>query len=993
MKPDDQAVEQARGYVATRWLGRRVLRLLPVVVLGGCLLFGAGCATPGMKGTPFYTGEPSEQEKLAAERVYVWPLLYYRSPGLSVCWPLFTAYGVEPTNRVYNVVWPLAQFDRQEHQNRIFPYFWGGGADPADDYRIGFPLYWHFGHPLDKEVGGWDALFPLWCVDRQGPDQSSVYCPWPLVHFMHDGQTSGWHVFPLAGSYGDGNEYFRFQAAFLADQWGNERDAHHGSLVLPLYLYGQNKGAWDFYSLPWSGGHEPDHDWSCLLPVYYHRTNTTGALFLSPLWLQGSSAQPAGGGWAVLVPLLYHSHSAQGAMTLSPLWLSHTAADTNQTSWSALLPVYYHSANKEAAVWLTPLWMQGRSANPAEGGWAALFPLAFHSYNDKSATTLSPLWLSHTAANPQEKSWSTLLPVYYHGAQQGADLLLTPLWAQGTRSNASWQCQLPFYFARQEGADQFWATPLGGLRTAAGRRSWMIYPLLSWGRRHADGGEFWALAPLIHADWNASNSVSHLLPFYYYNSGTHTALSPLWARWTELGCTNALVPPALSWVSSDAASSDLWLALGLGKFSWGAQPGSQYLMPLFYQDRERQQFLSLLWAGWPTAGGRIAALPPALSWKETRPERSDLHLLLCLGQFSWGDKPGAQYLLPFFYQNSSEHTFLSPVWAQWLSAGGTNTAVPLALSWLTADERRKNLWLALGLGKFSWGAQPGSSYLLPVYYHDPQSHEFYTPLYGRDPGVDGYTYFATPLVGQRQGAHTGSWAFPLYSHKREVQSGDIDDWLLWGNHWERDGISRSVFFPVFGYHNFGPLDSVPGSDRRRAHFGKDFFCIPYCWYRNETYLSPAPEARPRPAAPTRMKGGAPLPHLAPVREDKFTHGVFPLWSYANVEKPAQGHQTIDGSCLLWLYNYNREISPLAYAPAGTNDFTCARFLWHFWYYERLNGDVSVDLFPGITYDRKRDGFKKYSWLWRFFRYERDKDGGKKLDLLFIPLMRTAGGGK
>ena len=922
-------LEQGRGAEARHgpaWCN--VFRFLPAVALGGCLLFGAGCASPHLKGTPFYSGPAPRYTGLPEDRLNVFPLVYYRPPVLSALWPffdkndeffalrpLFSVYGLDQPRYQYNVLWPLAQFDRQEHQNRIFPCFWGGGADPVDDYRIGFPLYWHFGHPLDKEVGGWDALFPLWCVNRPGPDQSSVYCPWPLVHFMHNGQEAGWHLFPLAGSYGDGNEYFRFQAAFLADQWGNKREDRQGSLVLPFYIYGRNKDAWDFYSLPWSGGHEPDRDWSCLLPVYYHRTNTTGALFLSPLWLQGSSA------------------------------------------------------------------------HPAEGGWAALFPLAYHSYNDKSSTTLAPLWLSHTAADPREKSWSALLPVYYHGTNQGSDLLLTPLWAQGTHSNVSWQLQLPFYYARQEGADHVWATPLGGLRSDAGQWSWAIYPLLSWGGPRADGGEFWALAPLVHADWNASNSVSHVLPFYYYDSGTHTALSPLWAHWLAGGATNTVVPPALSWVSSDAASSDLWLALGLGKFSWGAQPGSQYLMPLFYQERERQQFLSLLWAGWPTADGHITALPPALSWKETHPGRSDLHLLLFLGQFSWGDKPGSQYLLPFFYQDRAAQTFLSPVWAQWLSSGGRNTAVPLALSWLTADEQRRNLWLALGLGKFSWGARPSSSYLMPFYYHDPQTREIYTPLFGRDPGPDGFTYFATPLVGQRQGAHTGSWAFPLYSHKREVQSGDVDDWVLWGNHWERGGVSRSVLFPVFGYHNFGALDSLPKSGQGSAHFGKDFFCLPYCWYRNETYLSPAPEARQRSATPARV------PASAPVREDKFTHGVFPLWSYANVAKPAQGQQTIDGSCLLWLYNYNREVSPLAHAPTGINDFTCARFLWHVWYYERLNGDVSVDLFPGITYDRRRDGFKKYSWLWRVFRYERDKEGGRKLDLLFIPFMRTAGGGK
>jgi hypothetical protein len=891
-------------------------------------LLGAGCATTEMKGTPFYTGEYSKRLGPAEERVNIWPLLYYRSPALSVLWPIFehtdthlaarpvfSVYGLDHSNHQYNVLWPLAQFDRQTQDNRIFPFFWGGGSWPADDYRVGFPLYWHFGHPLDDKVGGLDALFPLWSLSRHGTNSASLYCPWPLVHFMHKDKKSGWHVFPLAGSYGDGNKYFRFQAAFLASQWGNAREERAGSMVLPLYGYGRRGSEWDFYSLLWSGGQGADSRWNCLLPVFYHRTNTTGSLTLSPLWLQGGAANPGDGGWSALLPLFYRSYGATGSTTLSPLWLAHAATDTQEKSWQALLPLFYHSGSKES------------------------------------------------------------------------DLLLTPLWSQGASSNACWQFLLPLYYARQEGADKFWATPLGGLRNVEGQKSWMIYPLLSWGAPRADGGEFWALAPFVHAAWNQTNSQSHVMPFYYYNSGTHTFLSLPWARWADAGGTNSVVPPLLSWVSSDAESSDLWLALGLGKFSWGAQPGSQYLLPFFYHDRARQMLLSPVWAQWQTGKGSTALVPPLLSWKETSPQRSDFHLLLFFGKFSWGEQPGSQWLFPLFYHDRSDRTFVSLPWARWHSPSTTNSMVPLTLSWLTEEEQCNNFWLALGLGKFSWGKRPGSSWLLPIYYHDPESHTFYTLPYGRKP--EDFTYYATPLVGKREGDQAGSWVFPLYSHKRDTRTGDVDDWVLWGNRWERNGVSRSVFFPVFGYHNFGPRDSAPKSNQRWAHFGKDFFCIPFCWYNNETYLRPSPEELKQTYAARRNKT-APPPQLPLVREDNFGHGVFPLWRYKNVDKPAEGRSDVAGSFLLWLYEYNRTVGPLAQAPAGTNDYTRSRVLWHLWHYERLNDDVSVDVFPGFTYDRKNDGFKKFSWLWRFFRYERSKDGGKKLDVLFIPFMRSEG---
>ncbi|MCX6996226.1 MAG: hypothetical protein NTV49_03875 [Kiritimatiellaeota bacterium] len=762
------------------------------------MLLGAGCATTEMKGTPFYTGEYTKRLGPAEERINVWPLLYYRNPALSVLWPfmdftdthlafrpVLSVYGLNQSNHQYNVFWPLAQFDRHTRDNRIFPFCWGGGRRPADAYRVAFPLYWHYGQPLNDQMGGLDTLFPLWYMRRHGTNQASVFCPWPLVHFMHDGRDSGWHIFPLAGRYSDGNEYFRFQASFLADQWGNKAQDSHGSMILPLYIYGRSKDDWGFYSLPWSCGQNADHRWQCLLPLYYHHQGADGSLTLSPLWLQGFSA------------------------------------------------------------------------NPVEGGWSALLPIFYHSYSDKASTTLSPLWLSHAATDPRQTSWSALLPVFYHGRSPDAKLLLTPLWSQGAGSNSNWQLLLPLYYARQDGADKFWATPLGGLHTDAGQRTWMIYPLLSWGTPRADGGEFWALAPLVHADWNASNSVSHVIPFYYFNGGTRTLLSPLWARWAAGGTTNTVVPPALSWLARDAASSDLWLALGLGKFSWGAQP-------------------------------------------------------------------------------SSSHVF-------------------------------------------------------PLYYRDPRTHEFYSLLYGRNPGAEGFTYFATPLAAVRHGDQTGSWLFPLYSHARDARSGDVDDWFLWGNRWKRGGVSRAVFFPLFGYHNFGPRDSTPKPTQRWAHFGQDFFCLPICWYRNETDVRPAPEEIKQTHAKDRAQAVVPAPQLPLVREDKFQHGVFPLWSHSDVVTPARGRVNTDGACLLWLYDYKREVTPLAKAPAGTNDYTRARVLWRLWHYERLNGDVSLDVFPGFTYDRKTDGFKKVSWLWRFFRYERGQAGAKKLDLLFIPLMRQGAG--
>ena len=81
------------------------------------------------------------------------------------------------------------------------------------------------------------------------------------------------------------------------------------------------------------------------------------------------------------------------------------------------------------------------------------------------------------------------------------------------------------------------------------------------------------------------------------------------------------------------------------------------------------------------------------------------------------------------------------------------------------------------------------------------------------------------------------------------------------------------------------------------------------------------------------------------------------------------------------YSEHREDS-----AKGTSH-THTRVLWKLWDREETDGDVTLDAFPGFTYDSKTNGYSKTSFLWRFFRYENDPEKGKKVDLLFLPLWR------
>jgi len=48
----------------------------------------------------------------------------------------------------------------------------------------------------------------------------------------------------------------------------------------------------------------------------------------------------------------------------------------------------------------------------------------------------------------------------------------------------------------------------------------------------------------------------------------------------------------------------------------------------------------------------------------------------------------------------------------------------------------------------------------------------------------------------------------------------------------------------------------------------------------------------------------------------------------------------------------------------------------------------MDCFPAITYDRKADGYEKWSFLWRGYRNEKIPGKGVNKDIFFIPVSRA-----
>ena len=870
----------------------------------------SGCKSTAMKGTPFYTGEYEKRVGPAEDRVNVWPLLYYRNPALSVLWPigertddhfairpLMSVYGLDSSNHVYNYLWPLAQFDRQTGNNRVFPVFWG------DDYRAVFPLYWHSGE-LWTTAGGHDALIPLWWISSQG-DHYSAYYPWPIAHSKQDENEKGWYLWPLLGNYTRRDDsFYRFQAWPIFHQGQSAGGKDRWSTMLPLYFSNRGDDRHTFVTPLWSSGSEGNTSWSLLIPLFFQSKDGGDSLFLSLPWSQGSSLHGRKT-WQLMLPVFYHR--TDGHRRLLATLLGGQSDSENVSRW-LIVPLF---AFGQRSATVSEWWGGGpmiHSKTSARERSHHVLPLYYFARDSQGSSFFSVPWSSSTRKDG--RSWKMLLPVYYQSRDNASDYFITPLWAGGSskRWNSSWQAFIPLCYLRRSDQGKLLATLAGGYEVDEQGKRWLIYPLLSWGNRSRDRGSFWALAPLVHAEWSPSGKSNHVLPIYYWNSRDDTFLSLLIAKWRTGQAKSVMVPWALSWLTTAPGRSDLWALGPFAHFSWGNRRGSQHLFPVFYSNPRKGTFVSPLVARWGNASSRTTLIPPALSWATRSPDHSDLWMAGPLAHLSWGEKPGARHVFPVYYRNPQSGTMLSPLICRWTESGRKTSLYPPLLSMKSSGGDRSELWSALGLFRNEWtskGSQSG--HLLPLYLYE-KSDYFYTLLYGAKQGKEGYTYFLTPLAGKFDGDSSGGWLFPLFSKKRNRLSGGTSGNILWG------------FYE---------------GDRKRCH-----------------------------------------------------STMFPLWSYSRQGNDGEKELNVERSILLFLHDYEREVKT---AKDGTvSDYTRSRVLFRLWHYERLNGDVSVDVLPAITYDRKADGFKKVTFLWRFFRYERDAGGAKKMDLLFIPILRQKG---
>jgi hypothetical protein len=264
------------------------------------------------------------------------------------------------------------------------------------------------------------------------------------------------------------------------------------------------------------------------------------------------------------------------------------------------------------------------------------------------------------------------------------------------------------------------------------------------------------------------------------------------------------------------------------------------------------------------------------------------------------------------------------------------------------------MWLSENKGDVKTKSQ-----LLPFYTWKRDSY-MYTPIYGQNRFMK---YYLTPIAGSYAGERSGSWVWPLYLHRKEPDGSVDGSYLLLGSYSKGESERHHRFWGVYSYRD--REYSVPWNETDcEITRSKDLSYL-LLGYDNDTHIYEKTAEGGRGEQLRR-------------RENK---GFFPFYSSRDQEDYTKGEQEKTSSLLLALYDRREE-------KREDHEYLRRRILWRIWHYEKLNGDVSTDIFPGITHDAYKNGYRKISVWWRLFRYENDPETGKKeMDLFFIPVKR------
>lgn len=468
-----------------------------------------------------------------------------------------------------------------------------------------------------------------------------------------------------------------------------------------------------------------------------------------------------------------------------------------------------------------------------------------------------------------------------------------------------------------------------------------VFPVF-WGKDWKDR-DYQAVFPVY---WNGPNYNS-LFPLWYYGSGGN-----YWTFHTFAGFAGAHKTRndyRCSW------AFPLWYEDNTGLFTtllYGQTRDSHWVFPLWYKGEKA--FVSPLYAQGEDGGKSWWAVPLGLSWggsnRSDKYEKDDGTILLGFGGwYRWEDTSheyGNWWAFPFVRRNWNMPKELG-------RKPSCETYVAGYLSgWETVGDELKSLYV---FPLFGWG-DDGS----------------WLTLLGGQLNYNSTTNTViTPLVGITSGERTGGWVAPVWSHDEDA---DFD---------EKVALIDSPTLP-----DCIEVIIITNDNEKSVHFGKTY-PSGKCFHSADETVALLHDANH--FIWGENYGWYDSPTNKYVMTERYKRGNKLLLNYESKRKVSydlktrsklQDWEESDASFLVWLYQYewNRD-------RTTGEEYARHRVLWRLWDWEESDGDVSLDVFPGFTYDSCQDGYVKTSFLWRLFRYERDPEAGTSVDFLFIPILR------
>jgi len=708
---------------------------------------------------------------------------------------------------------------------------------------------------------------------------------------------------------------------------------------------------------------KPRHEYNVLAPLAQFDYDAQQHHVLPVDWGVGSDQKP----YFNVLPLLWSGRDAQDLPYFSvfpAVWTGHTSGGK---PYYVLFPLVWWYPQVQGVF---PVFWSATSFAVAPLVWYRkgehfyAFPLWLHTrHKDGYDTHL--LWPIGRRMRTAEKDGFDVWPLV--GAYRSLE--------GGTRWYRAYALGPLAGYERAEDCMNRWVTPLYFEGRNKGSSALGVFPLFY---RDEEAGYRRTFTPLWSFGGDPKSRWDFVTPFYYRakSQDESLTLSPVWLSGSAKDSHWETLPLLYYHRETPKESltlSPVWSSGKLGDTAWSAA------LPFYYErhnaaTKARNVLTPVV--GWERTPERTrTTLFPLLSSLTWRGEEKDFWFLAPLSRFRWGGGRAQSHIFPLYYSDSQERLFVSPLLsrrdtpeegfvnvlgllAQYtrFRDGWRSLTLPFALSHLAWLKKEKKLDILLGLlAHAEWGGKKLRHHVFPLYAYDREERTFLSPLvsWKNKPESRFFNVLGLLFHYEREG---GSRSLRLLAPLT---------YFGWGK-----GSSQAMVIPLFSWSWKRTHEQAEAPD-----FKETLVVLPWLWFERSVVSDFGKDGAARATRTGEQRASQ----------------LFPFWHSSGSKDLATGRQQADFNILGVLYDYQyRGRVEWSKDPKDVSDYTRARILWRVMHYERAGGDSTLDVFPFITSDRRADGSRQFTFFWRFYRNQRTADGGRKLDVFFIPILRHRG---